>query len=242
MENISFKPDKYNQLYIVLSGIFIANALIAELLGVKIFTLGNLFGKFDLNLSVGVIMWPLVFVFSDIVNEYFGKEGVKKLSFFTAILISYSFLTINLGTSLPPAKFWLENNHVDPQGNSFNINYAYNAIFRQSLGIMVGSVSAFLFSQLIDTYSFLYIKKLTGHRWLWLRATGSTVISQLFDSFIILFIAFFILGNWSFSQVISVGIVQYLYKIGIAILMTPILYGVHFIIDNFLGVQKKSGH
>jgi queuosine precursor transporter len=239
MEKAFFKPDKHNMLYIVLSGIFIANALIAEMVGVKIFTLGNLFGKFDLNLSVGVLIWPFVFVFSDIINEYFGKEGVRKLSFFTAGLISYSFLIVFIGTGLSPAKFWIENNHLDPAGNIFNINYAYSAIFRQSLGIIVGSISAFLISQLIDTYSFLYIKKFTGHRWLWLRATGSTVISQMFDSFVILFIAFYLLGNWSFNQVIAVGIVQYFYKIGIAILLTPILYLVHYIIDWYLGTSAE---
>lgn len=235
-----YKPDKHNNLYVVLSGIFIANAIIAELVGVKIFTLGKLFEKFDLNLSVGVIIWPIVFVLSDIVNEYFGKNGVRNLSFYTAGLVTYSFFIIYIGTGLTPAQFWLSNNHLDPAGNVFNINYAYSAIFRQSLGIIVGSVSAFLVAQLIDTYSFLYIKKLTGHKWLWLRATGSTVISQMFDSFVILFIAFYLLGNWSFNQVISVGIVQYFYKVGIAILLTPVLYLVHYTIDNYLGNHSHS--
>ncbi len=240
MEEAFYKPDKHNNLYVVLSGIFIANAIIAELVGVKIFTLGKLFEKFDLNLSVGVIIWPIVFVLSDIVNEYFGKNGVRKLSFYTAGLVTYSFFIIYIGTGLTPAQFWLSNNHLDPAGNVFNINYAYSAIFRQSLGIIVGSVSAFLVAQLIDTYSFLYIKKLTGHKWLWLRATGSTVISQMFDSFVILFIAFYLLGNWSFNQVISVGIVQYFYKVGIAILLTPVLYLVHYTIDNYLGSHSHS--
>lgn len=240
MEKAFYKPDKHNNLYVVLSGIFIANAIIAELVGVKIFTLGKLFEKFDLNLSVGVIIWPIVFVLSDIVNEYFGKNGVRKLSFYTAGLIIYSFFVIYIGTSLTAAQFWLSNNQLDPAGNLFNINYAYSAIFRQSLGIIVGSVLAFLIAQLIDTYSFLYIKKLTGHKWLWLRATGSTVISQLFDSFVILFIAFYLLGNWSFNQIITVGIVQYFYKVGIAILLTPILYLVHYIIDNYLGSHSHS--
>lgn len=242
------KPDKLNNLYIVLSGIFIVNALVAEFAGSKIFsleqTLGfsplnlHIFGgNLSLNLSVGVVIWPFVFVFSDIINEYFGKPGVRRISFLTAILLTYSFLVIYIGTNLSPAQFWLNLNHTDPNGNPFNINYAYSSVFRQSLGIIVGSLTAFLLSQMIDVYSFIYIKAFTGHKKLWLRATGSTVISQLFDSFVILFIAFYLLGNWSFKEVLAVGIVQYIYKVLLAIAFTPIIYIIHFVVDRYLGIK-----
>jgi len=89
-------------------------------------------------------------------------------------------------------------------------------------------------SQLIDAYAFQYFKKITGHRFLWLRATGSTVISQLIDSFLILWVAFNLLGNWSLSQVFQVGMVQYIYKVSLAILLTPVIYLMHFIIDRYL--------
>ncbi|HEX2937277.1 MAG TPA: queuosine precursor transporter, partial [Bacteroidales bacterium] len=191
-------------------------------------------GTLDMNLSVGVIIWPLVFIFSDIVNEYFGKEGVRKMSFLTAILIGYSFFVIYAGTKVPPAPFWLEINNTDPSGNAFNINYAYSAIFRQGMGIIIGSITAFLVSQMIDAYAFQYIKKITGHKKLWLRATGSTVISQFFDSFVILFIAFYFWGNWSVEQVLTVGIVQYIYKVILATVLTPLLYVIHYIIDWYL--------
>jgi uncharacterized integral membrane protein (TIGR00697 family) len=232
-------------LFFILSGIFIANAIIAELVGAKIFSVEKILGihplqlhlptgVLDLNLSVGVIMWPLVFIFSDIINEYFGKEGVRKISFFTAILIAYSFIVLLLGTHLPPADFWLKNNGITPTGQSFDINYAYAAIFRQGMGIIIGSITAFLLSQMIDAYTFEYMKKITGHKKLWLRATGSTVVSQLFDSFVILFVAFYVFGNWNMEQVVSVGVVQYFYKIILAILLTPLLYGIHYIIDKYL--------
>jgi uncharacterized integral membrane protein (TIGR00697 family) len=242
-------PDKRTNLFVILSGIFIANALVAEFAGVKIFSVEKLIGipplhlkfpveSFGINLSVGVLIWPLVFIFSDIVNEYFGKNGVRKMSFLAAILIGYSFIIVFLGTQLPPAPFWLENNSTDPSGNPFNVNYAYHAIFRQGMGIIVGSISAFLFSQMVDAYSFQYIKKITGSKKLWLRATGSTIISQFFDSFIILIIAFYIWGNWSFGEVISVGISQYIYKVILAIILTPFLYIIHYIIDWYL--DKKT--
>lgn len=244
--NESKSQDKKTVLYLVLSCFFITNALIAEFGGVKIFSfeklLGiaplqlNLFGIItDLNLSVGVLIWPIVFIFSDIINEYFGKNGVRRISFITAGMIAYAFLVILLWTGMPPADFWLKLNAVDSQGRPFDINFAYNSIFRTGMGIIVGSLAAFLVSQLVDAYVFHYFRKLTGHRFLWLRATGSTVVSQLIDSFVILFIAFYFLGNWSLGQVFRVGLTQYLYKILLAIALTPLIYLAHVIIDSYLG-------
>lgn len=234
------------QLYLLLSAIFLTNALVAEFAGVKIFSLEKLLGfrpaqipffygqKIDLNLSVGVVIWPLVFIVSDLINEYFGREGVRKISLITAGMIFWSFLIVLTGTSLPEAKFWVDINQTDPAGNYFNINYAYTKIFRAGLGIIIGSLTAFLVSQIIDAYAFQYLKRLTGSKKLWLRATGSTVISQLIDSFIILFIAFYLLGNWSLQQVFQLGLVQYFYKISLAIALTPLIYISHWLIDSYL--------
>jgi len=191
--------------------------------------------KLDFNLSVGVVIWPFVFLISDLINEYFGREGVRKISFITAGMIAWSFLVILAGTELPPAQFWLDLNNTDPAGNAFDINFAYSSIFRAGMGIIAGSLTAFLVSQLIDAYTFHYLKRLTGHKRLWLRATGSTIVSQLIDSFVILFIAFFMLGNWSLQQVFQVGLVQYTYKVALAILLTPLIYIAHWIIDRYLG-------
>jgi len=246
------QTNRNQQLYLVLSAIFLTNAIVAEFAGVKIFSLEKLLGlmpaqlpffggqKLDFNLSVGVVMWPLVFIISDLVNEYFGREGVRKISFITAGMIAWSFMIVLAGTGLPPADFWLGLNNTDPSGNSFDINYAYTSIFRAGMGIIVGSLAAFLVSQLIDAYAFHYLKKLTGSKKLWFRATGSTVISQLIDSFVILFIAFFLLGNWSMQQVLQVGLVQYTYKVSLAILLTPLIYLAHWIIDGYLGKRKQA--
>jgi hypothetical protein len=239
------------QLFLMLSAIFLTNAIIAEFAGVKIFSLEKLLGlapaqlpffggqKLDLNLSVGVVIWPLVFLVSDLINEYFGRDGVRKISFITAGMIAWSFLVVLAGTGVPPADFWLDLNNADPAGNPFDINYAYTSIFRAGMGIIVGSLTAFLVSQLIDAYAFHYLKALTGSKKLWLRATGSTVISQLIDSFVILFIAFYVLGNWSMQQVLQVGLVQYTYKVSLAILLTPLIYIAHWGIDSYLK-QKKA--
>jgi len=247
----AFEKKKTN-LFLVLSSIFLTNALLAELIGVKIFSGEALFhlpgaqiplfagAKLDFNLSAGVIIWPVVFITTDIINEYFGKAGVKKISLITVSLILYTFLIITIITSLPPAAFWLKVNSQAPNDNFFDINYAFNSIFRQGGGIIIGSVIAFLLGQLLDASVFHWLRKSTGSKKIWLRATGSTVISQLVDSFVVLYIAFYVFGNWPFQQVLSVAIINYIYKFFVAIALTPLLYLVHYAIDRYLGIDKAN--
>jgi queuosine precursor transporter len=243
--------NKKTLLYLLLGSFFITNALIAEFGGVKMFSMEKLLGIpplqldifgmiTDLNMSVGVLIWPVVFIFSDIINEYFGKEGVRRISFITASMIAYSFLVILLWTRMPAADFWLSLNATDAQNRPFDIDFAYTSIFRMGLGIVIGSLTAFLVSQLVDAWVFHYFKKLTGHKYLWVRSTGSTLVSQVIDSFVILFIAFFVFGNWTMGQVLRVGMVQYCYKILIAIALTPVIYLAHGVIDRYLGKDNSN--
>jgi uncharacterized integral membrane protein (TIGR00697 family) len=237
------------KLYLVLCAVFLSNAILAEMIGVKIFSLEQLLGTapaqlalpfnftLDFNLSAGVVLWPVVFITSDIINEYYGKSGVKWISYLTAIIITYVFIAVFTTTQLPPAQFWLDVNKV-PGNEDFDINFAFSSIFRQGLGIIVGSVTAFLIGQILDAHAFHWIRSMTGSKHIWLRATGSTLISQLIDSFVVLTIAFYLLGNWSFEQVIAVGIINYLYKFSVAVLLTPLLYLIHYFLDGFLGLRK----
>jgi len=247
--SLGFVKDKRTNLFIVLSGIFLTNAIVAEVVGVKIFSLEALIGIapaqihllddfiLDFNLTAGVMIWPVVFITTDVINEYFGKVGVRRISFLTAGLIAYVFVVIWVVTDLPPASFWLEVNKTDPDGNSFNINTAFSTIFRQGLGIIIGSLTAFLLGQLVDVFTFQWLRKFTGSSKIWLRATGSTLVSQFIDSFVVLGVAFYIFGNWSLTQVVSVGIINYIYKFFIAIALTPLLYLAHYLIDNYLGKE-----
>ena len=239
--------SRKTNLFIILGSIFLTNAILAEIIGVKIFsaekTLGfdpvnwTFFGEYllDFNLTAGAVIWPVVFITTDIINEYFGKKGVKKISFLTAGLIAYAFIVISVVTALTPADFWLDVNATTPDGESFNISYAFNTIFRQGLGIIIGSLTAFLLGQLIDVYVFQKLRSVTGENKVWLRATGSTLVSQFIDSFVVLGIAFYVFGNWSLSQIIAVGIMNYIYKMTVAIVLTPLLYIAHGIIDKYLG-------
>ncbi|RAU82592.1 queuosine precursor transporter [Pontibacter arcticus] len=241
------QEQKRANLFLILSGIFIANALLAELIGVKIFSgealfnlpgaqlplLGN--SKLDFNLTAGVIIWPAVFITTDIINEYFGKAGVKRVSILTVVLILYAFVVITAVSGLPPAPFWVELNSTDAQGRPFDIDFAFNSIYRQGLGIIIGSVVAFLVGQFLDAYVFHWLRKYTGSKKIWLRATGSTLVSQLVDSFVVLFVAFFLFGNWPIELVLSVAVINYLYKFVVAVLLTPLLYVAHYLIDKYLG-------
>lgn len=242
--------QKKTLLFLVLCSIFLVNALLAELIGVKIFSVEALLGlpgaqipvlgdfKLDFNLTAGAIIWPAVFVTTDIINEYFGKSGVKKISFITVLLILYAFLVISITTGLPPAAFWLEVNSKTPGGQPFDMNYAFNSVYRQGNGIIIGSISAFILAQLLDASVFHWLRQLTGHRQIWLRATGSTVVSQLVDTVVVLFVAFYIFGNWSLQQVLAVSIINYLYKFTVAVILTPVLYLAHNMIDNYLGLDR----
>jgi len=253
MPTATLTETKKSNLFIVLSGIFLTNALIAELIGVKIFSLEDTLGipraqlpllngfVLDFNLSAGVVLWPVVFITTDIINEYYGKNGVRKISFLTAGFIAYAFVVISITTGLSPADFWLDVNSQDAEGNSFDVNFAFNRVYRQGLGIIVGSLCAFLLGQLLDVFVFQKLRRVTGSNRIWLRATGSTLVSQLIDSYLVLFIAFYFLApagtRWSIAQVISVGIVNYSYKFVIAIILTPLLYVAHHIIDRYLGQE-----
>lgn len=244
----TLQDAKRQRLFLLLCGIFLTNALIAEIVGGKIFSVESLLGippaqlliggqRLDFNMTAGVVNWPVVFITSDIINEYFGHKGVKRISFLTAGFIVYTFITIFVSTKLPPAQFWLDLNNTDKQGNVFNINDAFSKIFNQGLGIMIGSIVAFLLGQLLDVFVFSWLRRKTGSRFIWLRATGSTMFSQLIDSFLVIGIAFYIFGNWDLKQVFSVGSINYLYKGIVAILLTPLLYIAHYFIDKYLGKE-----
>ena len=244
MENIQ---QKRNHLFIILSGIFITNAMLAEMIGVKIFsaegTLGlqpaqlNIMGfVMDFNLTAGVVIWPVVFITTDLINEYFGKPGVKRISYFTAALIAYAFVVVFIAIRLSPADFWM--NGKDPDGNVFNMDVAFNKIFGQGQRIIIGSLTAFLIGQLVDVFVFQQLRKYTGSKMLWLRSTGSTLVSQFVDSFVVLYIAF--AGVFTNDQIIAIGITNYIYKFVVAVVLTPVIYIGHGLIDKYLG--KEAAH
>jgi len=202
--------------YVVLAGIFITNAIVAELTG------GKLIDVFGVPMSIGILPWPIVFVTTDLINEYFGEKGVKRLSLITAGLIAYTFFVLHFAIQIPST------------GISSVTSEQFKSVFGQSQLIIIGSIAAFLVSQLIDVTIFHFVKKRTGNKMIWLRSTGSTVISQFFDSFIVLGIAFYLPGIMDFKTYIISGFTGYSVKLVIAILMTPMIYLGHYVIQKYI--------
>jgi uncharacterized integral membrane protein (TIGR00697 family) len=241
--------SRATRLFLALAGLLITDALLAEFVGVKIFslerTLGiseiqwNLFGVTGtLNFTTGVVFWPLVFVLTDLINEYFGHRGVRLVSWLAVAFIAWAFFAAWVAIQLAPATFWVEANAE--QGVP-DIQRAYALIFGQGMWTIVGSITAFLVGQLIDVTVFHRIRKVTGPRLMWLRATGSTAVSQFFDSFIVLYIAF-VLGpqKWPTAQFTAVALVNYSYKMLAALAMIPVLYLVHGVVRRYLGAEEVA--
>lgn len=203
--------------FVILAGIFITNAVTAELIGGKLIQIG------PFVMSIGILPWPIVFLTTDLINEYFGEKGVKKLSLITACLIAYAFVILLVAIGIPAAK------GISPVSDE-----QFHAVFGQSMWIIVGSIIAFMFSQLIDVTVFWFFKNKTGDQKIWLRTTGSTIISQLFDSFIVLGIAFWLPGKINFDTFISSALTGYTFKLIIAIVLTPLIYFGHHVIKKYL--------
>lgn len=233
----------------MLAAFLVCNAIIAEFVGVKIFalepTLGlqplnwNLFGQSgSLSFTSGVLLWPFVFLMTDVINEYFGRRGVRFISWLTVVLIVYGFLAAYLAISLTPAGFWVA---VNSERGVPDMQAAFSNIFGQGMWTIAGSVTAFLIGQLIDVAVFHRIRVLTGERWIWLRATGSTAVSQLVDSFVVLYIAF-VLGpqQWSIPLFLAVGSVNYGYKLLMAFLLIPLIYLSRRLIRGYLGSETSE--
>jgi queuosine precursor transporter len=211
-----FKTKK-ELIFVILSGIFITNAVVAELIGGKLIQIG------PFVMSIGILPWPIVFLTTDLINEYFGEKGVRKLSIITACLIAYAFVVLLFALAIPAAK------GISPVNDA-----QFQAVFGQSMWIIVGSIVAFLVSQLIDVTVFWFFKNRTGDTKIWLRTTGSTIVSQLFDSFIVLGIAFWLPGKMYFETFISSALTGYTFKLIIAIALTPLIYLGHNIIKKYM--------
>ena len=241
--------ERANRLFLVLAAFFVSNALLAEFIGVKIFaleeTLGlspfewNLFGQSgSLNFTAGTLLWPIVFVMTDVINEFYGKRGVRFISWLAVVLIIYGFVFAYTAIALAPADWWVG---VAADQGVPDYQKAFAAVFGQGLWTIGGSLVAFLVGQLIDVSVFHRIRRATGERWVWLRATGSTAVSQLVDSFIVLYIAF-VLGpqQWPTSLFLAVGSLNYAYKMAAAIALIPLLYLVRRGLTAYLGASQAA--
>lgn len=210
------KPPAPGLIQLILSGIFLTSAIVAELIGGKLITIG------PFVMSIGVIPWPVVFITTDLLNEFYGKAIVRQLTLVTVGMIIFTFLILQIVLQIPAAGF-------SPVGD-----LEFSKVFGQSSWIIVGSIIAFLCSQYIDIYVFSFFRKITGGKMIWLRATGSTAVSQMIDTILILGIAFWLPGKLNGEEFINLSFTNYSYKFLIAIGLTPLIYSGHYFMKKYL--------
>jgi uncharacterized integral membrane protein (TIGR00697 family) len=213
---VGWNPTRRDAVFLVLAGVFITHALLGEVVGGKLVEIGGW------TMSVGVIPWPVVFVTTDLVNEYYGPRAVRRLTLLAVVLIAYAFLVLYLCMG------------VSASGISPVSDAAFAEVFGQSMWIIVGSIIAFAVSQLLDAGVFGLVRSRTGERLLWARALGSTVVSQLVDTFVINAIAFGLPGKITAAQVIELSVTNYAYKFLIAIATVPVIYAGHGLVSRYL--------
>ncbi len=214
--------SRKEKMFILLGGFFITNAILAEIIGGKLLSVGPFL------FSMGILPWPIVFLTTDLINEYFGKSGVKRLTWLTTGLIAYLFVMLFIGQRLK----------ADPNSPISDIEFI--SVFGQTSWLIIASIVAFVVSQLVDVSIFWLLREKTGKKMIWLRSTGSTIVSQLIDTFIVGGIGFYLPGTLSFEDYINASGTAYVIKLVVAVGLTPAIYIGHSLIDKYLG--KEADH
>jgi queuosine precursor transporter len=227
----AFILPRSQQVFVYLTAIFVICLVIAELTGAMLFSftmtlplfLGG--GKLPVLLSAGIIPFPVTFILTDLLNEFYGSKGAR---FVTWVGFSMCFLVFGL--------LWVAQ-HLPLDEKTLITKEAFDMIAVQYSGMFLASLTAYIIGQMLDIQVFHWLRAKTGHRFIGLRATGSTLISQLFDSFIVCFIAFS--GQMSFADVVHVSWNNYLWKFIIAVLITPLLYLGHSFLTRLMPRQEE---
>ncbi|MGH7133024.1 MAG: queuosine precursor transporter [Phycisphaerales bacterium] len=218
--------------YLVLSAIFISSLLIADIIGVRLFKL-NIFG-WNVEHTCGMLTFPVTFLLTDLVNEYFGQKAARRLVWLGLAMGMFVFIVVNVSLAMP---------HLD---KPYNVSEdAYGSIFANSRIMYIASLSAYLVGSFSDILIFAWIKRLTGGKMVWLRATGSTIISQVIDSFVVTWLAFSV-GRHLFPSagaepmtmpdVLRTAATGYTLKFVLAIGITPLIYLGRYIIRTRYGL------
>ena len=225
------RPQK---LFVVCAAVFLTALVVAEATASKFFTafdlpfpiqiLGQEFTS--VIMTAGVIAFPVTFIVTYLMNEYFGKKGIRFVTWIGMIMIIFEFALLQIAMAVPTSS-------ISPVPDD-----AFNVVFGASGRVIFGSLVAYVIGQLADITLFHWLRGLTKGKHLWLRATGSTFGSQFLDTFIVLLVAF--AGQLSFQEIVAITLFNYSYKFIIAILITPVIYAAHWVMDNYLGKEEAA--
>ena len=216
------KNNFKDQFYLVLSGIFIASLVTCNLIANKFVTVD--FGFKVFIVSAGILPYPLTFLVTDLISELYGQRKANLVVFTGFIASMFVLLFLWLGGQFNAIPDSLVSDDI------------YNSVFRNAWRIIAASMIAYLFAQFIDVRIFHFWKKLTNGKHLWLRNNGSTVASQLVDTILVICILF--AGVWSTDQIFSAIIDGWLFKMLMALIDTPIIYGIIYLLKGKIDIAK----
>ncbi len=216
------KLDARLNLFITLVAIFMVCLVVGDLIGGKV-TSVHAFGR-EWPFSVGQLAFPVTFILTDILNEFYGRKVVRRITWLAFAMVGLTFGIVYLSGAMP---WWSET--LKPKWGGVTAR-EFDVVFTQATRIQLSSMAAFLTANMVDISVFFLIKKATGNRMLWLRATGSTAVSQLIDTALITALVFG--TKITFEQYIAFVTASYVIKLTAAIGVTPIIYALHNVIER----------
>ena len=214
------------RLYVFLCSVFIGALLVGDITGSKLASV-SVFG-FPFVISVGMVSFPVTFVLTDIINEFYGKQAARYITIVGFVVAAFAFLTIFVCVALPWAPV---TRGADWKGVTEPV---FNMVFAGSQRILLSSLVAYMAGQFTDIAVFHAIKRLTHERFLFLRATGSTLVSQLIDTVLIQFLVWW--GTLKLGEIVSLAYRSYTVKLVAAVALTPVLYALHAVIAGKLHI------
>jgi uncharacterized integral membrane protein (TIGR00697 family) len=218
--------DARQKVFLYLSGVFLTALLIGDTIGSKLFVVDIPLGFTTLpaTLSVGAIWFPITFLLTDVINEFYGSGGARFVTFLGFWMAILSFSILLAARFIPAAPF-------SPISQS-----TFDNVFGNANRIFFASLVAYLIGQLVDISIFQAAKKLTQSKHIWLRSTGSTLISQLVDTVVVTYIAFY--GKLEPHVLHHAAVTSYIVKVILAIGLTPVIYAMHGLIHKKLGIAE----
>ncbi len=221
------KLDNRLMLFVVLAGVFVTSLIVGDIIGVKLFEV-NL-GPITAVMSAGMLPFPITFLLTDILNEFYGKKAARFITWVGFGMATFAFAVIAVSLQVPWAPL------TQAPDFSGTVQPSFDNVFGGSQRILVASMMAYLVGQFCDIAIFNQLKKLSRNRMLWLRATGSTLVSQLIDTVVVQFVAWS--GVLATSTIFSIIFTSYAVKLLVALGLTPLVYAGHALVQRYLGLK-----